>query len=239
MFVRGVCSTHRFNPFDSSVTMKELTLYETRVIGVLIEKSLTTPDQYPLSINALTNACNQKSNRDPVLELAESTVKNTVDDLLEQGLVVEVLGSGSRVAKYKHRFCNTEFSEYKFTPQSLAIVCVLFLRGVQTPGELRTRGQRLYEFKEVQEVEIALHKLMTEFATPVVEKLEREPGRRESRYRHLFGGDQPAEPKTLSIRVPEPPDEDLLQQVQALEMRVKVLEEGLDSIQDLLDELTR
>src|SRR5690606_4993405 len=110
---------------------------ETRVIGSLIEKSLTTPDQYPLSINALTNACNQKSNREPVLDLAEATVKEVTESLVEAGLVTEVSGWGSRVIKYKHRFCNTEFSDLKLTDQELAIICVLFLRGAQTPGELR------------------------------------------------------------------------------------------------------
>ena len=116
----------------------QLTSIEARVIGCLIEKQLTTPDQYPLSLNALVNACNQKSNRDPVLELDERTVQQTVDELGRKHFVVEKSGFGSRVPKYQHRFCNTEYGTLKLDPQELAIVCELLLRGPQTPGELRS-----------------------------------------------------------------------------------------------------
>lgn len=222
--------------------MKELSLYETRIIGSLIEKSLTTPEQYPLSLNALTNACNQKSNRDPVLELAESTVKGVADELVEAGLVTTVSGFGSRVVKYRHRFCNTEFSELKLSPVELGIVCVLFLRGPQTPGELRSRTSRLCESKDVQEVEVALHRLMTRSGGALVAKLPREPGKRESRYLHLFSGeqDEAAAEVPLSTRgsdhapVPASPMHD----VAALTERIDYLELEVEELKSRIDKLT-
>jgi uncharacterized protein YceH (UPF0502 family) len=167
----------------------ELSTLEARVIGSLIEKQITTPDQYPLSLNALLNACNQKSNRDPVLELDERAVQQTVDDLGRKHLVVERSGFGSRVPKYQHRFCNTEFGTLKLDPQELAIVCELLLRGPQTPGELRGRASRMASFSDVSEVEAALTRLSEREDGPFVVRLAREPGRRESRYAHLFSGE--------------------------------------------------
>jgi len=167
----------------------ELSATEARVIGCLIEKEITTPEQYPLSLNALTNACNQKSNRDPVLELDEATVQRTLDQLVKRYLVSEHGGFGSRVAKYQHRFCNTEYGTLKFTPQELGIVCELLLRGPQTPGELRSRASRLCPLKDVTEVEHALEQLARREDGPYVKRLPREPGKRESRYAHLFGGE--------------------------------------------------
>jgi len=169
----------------------ELTAHEARVIGCLIEKQVTTPDQYPLSLNALTNACNQKSNRHPVLEIDEREVQRVVDGLMKRQLVLEKSGFGSRVPKYQHLFCNTQFGSLKFSPQGTAIICELLLRGPQTPGELRTHAARLAPLKEVSEVELELEELMTRPDGPFVAKLPREPGRRESRYMHLFSGDAP------------------------------------------------
>ena len=166
-----------------------LTLHETRVIGCLIEKEITTPEQYPLSLNALTNACNQKSNRDPVLNLDEATVQQIVDQLTRKRLVSEQSGYGNRVPKYQHLFCNTTFGTLKFSPQELAIVCELFLRGAQTPGELRSRASRLCRFGDVTEVEAVLNSLAAREDGPFVIRLAREPGRRESRYAHLFSGE--------------------------------------------------
>jgi len=166
----------------------ELTAIEARVIGCLIEKQITTPDQYPLSLNALVNASNQKSNRDPVLELDERTVQQTVDDLGRKHFVMEKSGFGSRVPKYQHRFCNTEYGTLKLDPQELAIVCELLLRGPQTPGELRSRAARMAPFSDVSEVEAALTRLSERADGPFVVRLAREPGRRESRYAHLFSG---------------------------------------------------
>lgn len=167
----------------------ELTLHETRVIGCLIEKEITTPEQYPLSLNALTNACNQKSNRDPVLDLDEATVQQLVDQLMKKRLVSEQSGYGNRVPKFQHLFCNTAFGTLKFSPQELGIVCELFLRGAQTPGELRSRAGRLARFGDVTEVEAALTGLALREDGPFVIRLAREPGRRESRYAHLFSGE--------------------------------------------------
>jgi uncharacterized protein len=167
----------------------ELSLHECRVIGCLIEKEITTPEQYPLSINALTNACNQKSNRDPVLNLDEATVQRIVDQLAKKRLVSEQSGYGNRVPKYQHLFCNTNFGTLKFSPQELGIVCELFLRGPQTPGELRSRASRLCRFGDVSEVEAALTGLAQREDGPYVTRLAREPGKRESRYAHLFSGE--------------------------------------------------
>ncbi len=176
--------------------MMELSPNELRVIGCLIEKSLTTPDQYPLSVNALTNACNQKSNREPVMSLSELEVQNTLDELAGKGLVMNQSGASSRVTKYKHRFCNTEFSELQLSPQELGIICVLFLRGPQTPGELRTRTNRLCEFADVRETEQVLNQLCAvgpNGQSAKVIKLTREPGKRESRYAHCFADNSESE----------------------------------------------
>src|SRR5580692_6707147 len=162
---------------------------EARVIGCLLEKEITTPDQYPLSLNALTNACNQKTNREPVLELSESEVQQSVDSLMKKHFVSDKsAGYGGRVTKYKHRFCNTEFGSLKFTKQELGIICVMLLRGPQTPGELRSRTNRLCEFADAEEVETALKGLMSREDGPFIARLARAAGARESRYAHLFSG---------------------------------------------------
>jgi|MudIll2142460700_1097286.scaffolds.fasta_scaffold382849_2 hypothetical protein len=169
----------------------ELTAHEARVIGCLIEKQIATPDQYPLSLNALTNACNQKSNRHPVLALEERDVQAVVDGLIRRQLVMEKSGFGSRVPKFQHLFCNTNFGSLKFSPQGTAIICELLLRGPQTPGELRTHAARLAPLHDVSEVETELEDLATRPDGPFVARLTREPGRRESRYMHLFSGEAP------------------------------------------------
>jgi uncharacterized protein len=166
----------------------ELAPLEARVIGCLIEKQITTPDQYPLSLNALVNACNQKSNRDPIMEVDERTVQDTLDQLARKHFVIEKSGFGSRVPKYQHRFCNTEYGTLKLTAQELAIVCELLVRGPQTPGELRTRASRMASFSDVGQVEAALESLRTREDGPFVVRLPREAGRRDSRYAHLFSG---------------------------------------------------
>src|ERR1700739_1422894 len=166
----------------------ELSPIEARVIGCLIEKQITTPDQYPLSLNALVNACNQKSNRDPVMSADEEAIQTTLDHLIRKHLVIEKSGFGSRVPKYQHRFCNTEFGTLKFTPQELAIVCELLVRGPQTPGELRTRAARMASVSEGGQIEAALETLSGRGGAPCVVRLPREPGRRDSRYAHLFSG---------------------------------------------------
>ena len=166
----------------------ELTPHEARILGCMVEKQITTPEQYPLSLNAITNACNQKSNRDPVLALSEQEVQSLIDSLSRKHLVLERSGFGSRVPKYQQRFCNTEFSMLQFTAQERAIVCELLLRGPQTPGELRSRAARMAELTDVSQVEAALEALSTRESGPMVQKLVREPGRRDSRFAHLFSG---------------------------------------------------
>src|SRR5271170_200747 len=164
-------------------------LNEGRVVGCLIEKEITTPDQYPLSLNALTNACNQKTNREPVLELAETVVQQAVDSLMKKHMVSDKsAGYGGRVTKYRHRFCNTEFGPLKFSAQELGVICVLLLRGPQTPGELRSRTNRLCEFADAAAVEATLRSLMEREDGPFIARLARSPGERESRYSHLFFG---------------------------------------------------
>jgi hypothetical protein len=167
----------------------EISPLEARVIGCLLEKEITTPDQYPLSLSALTTACNQKSSRDPVLSLDETEVQNLLDNLKKKHLVSDRTGFGSRVAKYQHRFCNTGFGAIELSPQELGLICVLLLRGPQMPGELRSRTNRLCQFTDVQEVESVLDGLMHRDDGPFVMRLAREPGRRESRYMHLFCGE--------------------------------------------------
>src|SRR5450755_3392280 len=169
----------------------QLSALEARVIGSLIEKQITTPEQYPLSLNALVLACNQKSNRDPVLELTDRAVQDLLDTLMRKHLVLEKSGFGSRVPKFQQRFCNTEFSALQFTPQERAILCELLLRGPQTPGELRSRASRMAPFSDVSVVEATLEGLAQRPDGPFVARLSREPGRRDARYAHLFSGEVP------------------------------------------------
>jgi uncharacterized protein len=169
-----------------------LTAVEARVIGALVEKEITTPDQYPLSLNSLVAACNQKTNRDPVLELDERTVQSTLDALAKRYLVMERSGFGSRVLKYRHRLCNGDHNPLQFSPQELAVVCELLLRGPQTPGELRGRAQRLAPFADLGQIEATLERLATREDGPFVVKLPRQPGSREARFAQLFTG-MPAE----------------------------------------------
>ena len=212
----------------------KLTPNEARVIGCLIEKEISTPEQYPLSLNALTNACNQKSNRDPVLDLEEIIVQQTVDSLVKRHFISEKTGFGSRVTKYQHRFCNTEFGSLKFTPQELGIVCELLLRGAQTPGELRTRTSRLCKFNDAQEVESTLNLLLERKDGPFIKCLPREAGKRESRYMHLFCGDASVSEQSTACQPPEVPslaDERL----ERLEREVADLREQLARMSERLD----
>jgi uncharacterized protein YceH (UPF0502 family) len=169
-----------------------LTEAQARVLGALIEKEITTPDYYPLSMNALVNACNQKSNREPVTELDEDTVRQALHGLDDKGLAGAVRGSESRVTKYEHRFSEA----YNFGRREVAVLCVLLLRGPQTPGELRGRTERLYNFDELSDVQSTLQKLI-ERDPALVRALPRQPGTKEARYMHLFCGD--AAPAGLAV----------------------------------------
>lgn len=215
-----------------------LTPYEARIIGALIEKERTTPDQYPLSLNALINACNQKSSRDPVMSLDERTVQEVLDELIKKRLVSEKSGFGSRVTKYQHRFCNTDFGELEFTDQELGIICVLMLRGPQTPGELRIRSERLCKFSDVNETEGVLQRLMEREDGPFVTRLPREAGKRESRYAHLFCGEVDVTSETdfsgsVSVQATNA-DSDRLN---AMESALHALRRDIDEIKRRLDRI--
>ncbi len=221
----------------------ELSAFEARVIGCLIEKQITTPEQYPMSLNALTNACNQKSNRDPVLQLPEADVQGLIDGLSRKHLLLEKSGFGGRVPKYQQRFCNTEFSVFQFTPQERAIVCELLLRGPQTPGELRSRAARMADFADAGEVQAALEALAHREAGALVVRLPREPGKREARYAHLFGGQvataaalaaSPA-PSFAPAPSPQPPPsvqlaDSQIDRLAALEAEVRSLREEIERL---------
>src|ERR1700747_2978281 len=169
----------------------ELNLSETevRVLGSLIEKDITTPDYYPLSLNALVNACNQKNNRDPVMTLNESAVREALMTLQEKRMAGPAGGADSRVTKYEHRLQEV----FNFDRREIAIVCVLLLRGPQTPGELRSRTDRMYHFDALEDVVSTLDRL-AQREPPLAVVLPRQPGTKESRYMHLFsGGSETAE----------------------------------------------
>lgn len=219
--------------------MISLTMQQCRIIGVMLEKETTTPEQYPLSLNSLINGCNQKSNREPVMSLSENDVQNFVDELVQSNqLMVDQKASG-RVNKYFHRFCNTEFGSLQFSAQQRAIICVLLLRGAQTPGELRTRTNRLADFNDVTEVESALNTLQNLNGQTFVKKLEREPGKRESRYAHLFSDNDEV---ILNETNSEDFEEDdtsnpveLVQRVEELEQQVALLTEQVSNLTELLE----
>ena len=220
----------------------KLSAIEARIIGVLLEKEVTTPDAYPMTLNAMTNACNQKSSRDPVMSLSESEVQSALDCLKEKHLVMPL--TGQRALKYKHRFCNTEFSDFQISKQETAIFCLLLLRGPQTAGELRTRSQRLADFKDVAEVEEKLaHMSQQEW----VVRLPREPGRREARYGHLLGEQLPqaAEPAVLSesVRSSEPQSgftqSNLQSELSELREVVTLLQAEVESLSERLSALEK
>jgi hypothetical protein len=205
----------------------ELTPNEARVLGCLLEKEVTTPEQYPLSLNALVNACNQKSNRDPLLNLTEAEVQQLVDGLRRQHLASDRSGYGGRVTKYRQSFCNTEFGQLRLSELERAILCELLLRGPQSAGELRTRAARMATVAGVDEVEAALLALANHPGGPFVARLPRAPGMRDARHAHLLGGDLPAATpgeftgEPVSAAVPRP---GLADRVAALEARVAALE---------------
>ncbi|EPE46421.1 YceH protein [Salmonella enterica subsp. enterica serovar Paratyphi A str. JX05-19] len=210
-------------------TMKyELTATEARVIGCLLEKQVTTPEQYPLSVNGVVTACNQKTNREPVMNLTEQEVQEQLDNLVKRHFLRTVSGFGNRVTKYEQRFCNSEFGDLKLSAAEVALVTTLLLRGAQTPGELRSRASRMHEFSDMAEVESTLERLASREDGPYVVRLAREPGKRESRYIHLFCGD--VDELSLQTSAPESASGDLQSRVEALESEVAELKQRLDSL---------
>ena len=205
---------------------------EVRVLGCFIEKEMTTPEYYPLTLNALTTACNQKSNRDPVVAFDETTVVRALDRLRHLGLAMQA-GDGGRVPRYKHALSVKLYLE----PEELAVLAELMLRGPQTLGELRARADRMYALKSLEEVEVIL-KHLAERKEPLVMQMPRQPGRKECRYAQLFSGvpeisDEPAAPapETATLRVRAENE-----RLAALEAEVAALRAELESLKGLMDE---
>ncbi len=207
----------------------KLSTLEVRVLGCLIEKEMSTPEYYPLTLNSLVAACNQKSNRDPAMQIDDKTVIRTIEDLrYEQQLVRQVSSAGSRVPKYKHMLAE----DWAFTPQELAVLCELFVRGPQTAGQLRTHTARLFPFSEISEIESVLNDLVENDDGPFVIKLPREPGCREQRWAHLFSGEI-----DISEPVAEPRPEAARLIVQAENERIAALESEVAELKNQIEQL--
>ena len=222
---------------ESALLKITLSLIEARVLGCLIEKEMTTPDYYPLSLNALTNACNQKSNRNPLMDIDETTVQNTLDVLIKKRLVVPKSSSGSRVSKFAHRLSNPITHAMDFSAQELAVLCELLVRGPQTIGELRTHADRLTEFADVGQIELVLQKLRSREDGPFVTELPRQPGRRDVRHAQLF--------TELPLEAPAPiTHDDMLlrsesgtERIAALEQEVAALRVEIAGVREQLYQL--
>jgi hypothetical protein len=202
-----------------------LTDNEARVLGSLVEKGITTPDYYPLTLNALVNACNQKSNRDPVMNLNDELVRQALYSLNQKGLAGTASTADSRVPKYEHRMQEA----FNFTRPETAVMCVLMLRGPQTPGELRGRAERMHRFEDLTDVQSTLQKLMTR-EEPLVRMLPRQPGTKEARYAHLLCGAKPewdAPPPPVELRAGDSSDNE----------RIAHLEETIEALKKDIDEL--
>jgi uncharacterized protein len=212
-----------------------LTPEEARILGSLMEKSVVTPEQYPLTLNALTLACNQKSSRDPVMSLDQGAVQHTARQLENKHLVSSEENFRGRVVKYTQRLCNTPFGEFQLSEDEFAVICLLLLRGRQTPGELRARSGRLHEFESNDAVDITLNGLINREEGALVARLPRTPGRRDFEYMHLFYG--PIEsvaadvgPQTSGTAdVARPPD-----RISRLESRIDQLEQELQELKKIL-----
>jgi uncharacterized protein len=203
---------------------------EVRVLGSLIEKDITTPDYYPLSLNALVNACNQKNNRDPVMTVDEGSVRDALNSLQEKRLAGPAGGADSRVTKYEHRLQEV----FNFDRREIALVCVLLLRGPQTPGELRGRAERMYRFETLDDVQSGLQRLMDR-QPPLVRVLSRQPGTKESRYTDLFSGEYVPETATA----PTHPSSDFRQPDSGDGQRIASLEAAVASLKSEVGELRR
>lgn len=212
---------------NSLQSLPVLSASELRVLGALIEKSKTTPDYYPMTLNALTAACNQKTSRHPVTDYDEETVVMALNSLKGQSLVATAVGGGSRVVKYKHNFTTV----YDMEAAELAILCLLMLRGPQTPGELNTNSGRLYEFRSLEEVHSVLNKLMNP-EMPYVKELVKRPGQKEARFAHLLGGE-------ISSEDDELPQEPARKHVSELEARVIQLEHEVAELKETIARITK
>ncbi len=211
---------------------EKLTEVEARIVGALVEKQLTTPEYYPLTLNALTAACNQKSNREPVVSFNEETVTRALEDLREKNLVYVFYGSTSRVPKYKHMLPQV----FELEPSEVAVMCVLLLRGAQTLGELRERTGRLYEFSGIGEVNETLDSLMRR-DEPLVVRLERQAGQKEARFAHLLCGEVAATvytPKTSSATTAAENE-----RIEKLEQEIESLRGELNDFRQMFEEFKK
>lgn len=217
---------------DYSQNLPKLSTEEIRVLGSLMEKSRTTPDYYPMTINSLTAACNQKSSRKPVVQYDDDTVVKALDSLKKKGLVSTATGGSSRAVKYKHNFAIV----FPVIPSEVALICLLMLRGPQTPGELNTNSGRLYEFETLDDVQQALEKLCSG-DVPFLTLLPRRSGQKEARYMHLLGEtlDIPEDDETENAYISANQNSN----VAALEQRVTKLEEELGAMRQEFDKLMK
>ncbi|MEO1118606.1 MAG: DUF480 domain-containing protein [Pseudomonadota bacterium] len=214
--------------------LPELDAIEARIIGCLIEKSVVTPDQYPLTLNALTNACNQKTSRDPVMSLTSGEVQGGLRRLSDKHLVMVDENFRGRAEKYTQRFCDTRYSELQFDSAERAIVTLLLLRGPQTPGELKSRAGRLHTFAGPDEVEVALNGLMKRDAGPLVVRLPRQAGRRDSAYMHLFSGQIDGSTEPAAIAAPGAPSTTMGEDAATLAELTRRVEQLEAKVADLL-----
>lgn len=209
--------------------MIELNEIEARVLGSLVEKQLTTPEYYPMTLNGLTAACNQKTSRDPVVSYDESMVQGALDRLHDRYLVYLFHGSTARTVKYKHMLP----SVYELEPSETAIMCVLLLRGPQTPGEIHSRTARMYEFKDLNDVQESLDSLMRR-DEPLITRLERQPGQKDARFAHLLSGAVAAENVSRSA-APAQKDE----RIEKLEQEMETLREEVSSLKETFEEFKK
>ena len=212
---------------DSPQTLPVLNAIELRVLGSLMEKSKTTPDYYPMTLNGLTAACNQKTSRKPVVNYDEGTVTEALNTLKRRGLISTVTGGSIRNIKYKHNFAIV----FPVIPAEVALICLLILRGPQTPGELNTNSGRLYEFESIEEVQEMIEKL-ADPALPYVVQLPKRPGQKEVRYSHLLGG-------TPEIDENDDIEESSTRSGSGLEARVAKLEQDLAEMKEAFDKLMK
>ncbi len=213
---------------------EKLTEVETRILGALIEKHLTTPEYYPLTLNALVAACNQKTNREPVVAFAEETVTTALENLREKNIVYVFYGSTSRTAKYKHILPEV----FETDERETAILCVLMLRGAQTPGELRERTSRLYEFSGLGEVNETLDGLMRR-EEPLVTKLERQPGQKEIRFAHLLSGEILAQKNPNISTIPDSISDNQIERIETLEREIATLRDEINSLRQTFEEFRK
>jgi uncharacterized protein YceH (UPF0502 family) len=214
--------------------LTELSDIEARVIGCLIEKSVVTPDQYPMTLNALTSACNQKSSREPVMSLSPGEVQHTIRGLEEKHLARTEENFKSRSEKYSQRFCSTRYSDFQFDAAEVAVVCLLLLRGLQTPGELKARSGRLHSFADNSDVVVTLDGLIKRDGEPLVVKLPRAPGRKDSEYMHLFSGPVDIEAHVSEVRHVRSSAGSSRNEVSELTKRVESLEAEVEKLKSLL-----